>query len=162
MNVKSLSKLDIAYLDSDYIWYSVFDTFSQTEYIWYIELGRILRCVTTLVSSTAPVSCHEDQGVDGDVGGDIDDVLHSAAPGEAEGPVHEDVVTGGGGHTHQQEQQVSHRQVQDQEVGRVLHLRVAVNLRRQMKLHIKFRAKVVQFENVTGINISAQRGSEEF
>ena len=50
------------------------------------------------------------------------------APGEAEGPVHQDVVTGCGGHTDQQEQQVSNRQVQDQQVGRVLHLGVAVNL----------------------------------
>ena len=51
------------------------------------------------------------------------------APGEAEGPVHQDVVTGGGGHADQQEQQVSNRQVQDQQVGRVLHLGVAVNLK---------------------------------
>ena len=50
------------------------------------------------------------------------------APGEAEGPVHEDVVTGGGGHADQEEQEVGHRQVQDQQVGRVLHLGVPVNL----------------------------------
>ena len=95
----------------------------------------------------SPIRCHEDQGIDGDIGGDIDDVLHSATPGEAEGPVHEDVVTGGGGDTHQQEQQVSHRQVQDQQVGRVLHLRVAVNLRRQMNLHNKFIARDVYILN---------------
>ena len=40
-----------------------------------------------------PVPGHEDEGVDGDVGGDVDDVLDGPAPGEAEGPVHEDVVT---------------------------------------------------------------------
>ena len=78
--------------------------------------------------SDPPVPSHEDEGVDGDIGGDIDDVLDSAAPGEAEGPVHQDVVTGGGGDADQEEQQVSHGQVQDQQVGRVLHLGVAVNL----------------------------------
>ena len=78
--------------------------------------------------SDPPVPSHEDEGVDGDIGGDIDDVLDSAAPGETEGPVHEDVVTGGGGDADQEEQQVSHGQVQDQQVGRVLHLGVAVNL----------------------------------
>ena len=45
-----------------------------------------------------PVPGHEDEGVDGDVGGDVDDVLDGPAPGEAEGPVH-DVVTGSGGDT---------------------------------------------------------------
>ena len=69
-----------------------------------------------------PVCCHEEQSVAGDVGGDIDDALHSAAPGEAEGPVHEDVVGGGVGYTDLKEQQVSHPQVQDQQVGRVLYL----------------------------------------
>ena len=78
----------------------------------------------------SPIRCHEDQGVDGDIGGDIDDVLHSAAPGEAKWPVHQDVVTGGGGDTDQQEQEVSNCQVQDQQVGCVLHLWIAVNLRR--------------------------------
>ena len=82
----------------------------------------------TLVYNSAPVCRHEDQGVDGDVGCDIDDVLHSAATGEAKWPVHQDVVTGGGGDTDQQEQHVSHCQVQDQQVGRVPNPRVAVNL----------------------------------
>ena len=44
----------------------------------------------------SPVPGHEDEGVDGDVGGDVDDVLDGPAPGEAEGPEHEDVVTGCG------------------------------------------------------------------
>ena len=48
--------------------------------------------------SDPPVPSHEDEGVDGDVGGDVDDVLDGPAPGEAEGPVH-DVVTGSGGDT---------------------------------------------------------------
>ena len=43
-----------------------------------------------------PVPGHEDQGKDGDVGRDVDDVLDSPAPGQAEGPKHEDVVTGSG------------------------------------------------------------------
>ena len=50
------------------------------------------------------------------------------APGEAEGPVHEDVVTGSGWHADQEEQEVGHSQVQDQQVSRVLHLGVTVNL----------------------------------
>ena len=82
----------------------------------------------TLVYNSAPVCRHEDQGVDGDVGCDIDDVLHSAAPGETKWPVHQDVVTGGGGDTDQQEQHVSHRQVQNQQVSRVPNPRVPVNL----------------------------------
>ena len=40
-----------------------------------------------------PVSSHEDEGVDGDVGGDVDDVLDCPAPGQTEGPEHQDVVT---------------------------------------------------------------------
>ena len=43
-----------------------------------------------------PVSGHEDQGVDGDVGRDVDDVLDCPAPGQTEGPKHEYVVTGSG------------------------------------------------------------------
>ena len=50
------------------------------------------------------------------------------APRQPERPVHEDVVAGGGGDADQQEQEVRHRQVQDQQVGRVLHLGVAAHL----------------------------------
>ena len=81
-----------------------------------------------MTAGSLPVPCHEDEGVDGDVGGDVDDVLDGPAPGEAEGPVHEDVVTGGGGHADQEEQEVGHSQVEDQQVGRVLHLGVAAHL----------------------------------
>ena len=64
------------------------------------------------------------------------------APGEAEGPVHEDVVTGGGGHADQEEQEVGHRQVQDQQVSRVPNPRVAVNL-----VTTKFKSKGKTFTN---------------
>ena len=84
-----------------------------------------------------PVSSHKDQGVDGDISSDIDDVLDSPAPGQSKGPVHEDIVTGGGGDTDQDEQQVSHGQVQDQQVGRVLHLRIEINLPNEMKVAIQ-------------------------
>ena len=50
------------------------------------------------------------------------------APRQPERPVHEDVVAGGGGDADQQEEEVRHRQVQDQQVGRVLHLGVAAHL----------------------------------
>ena len=49
---------------------------------------------------TPPVTSHQDEGVDGDVGRDVDDVLHCPAPGQSEGPELEDVVTGSGGDTH--------------------------------------------------------------
>ena len=45
---------------------------------------------------TKPVPCHEDEGVDGDVCGDVYDVLDCPAPGQPEGPEHQDVVTGRG------------------------------------------------------------------
>ena len=48
------------------------------------------------IEPESPVCSHEDEGVDGDVGGDVDDVLDGPAPGEPEGPEHEDVVTGSG------------------------------------------------------------------
>ena len=75
-----------------------------------------------------PISSHQDQGVYRHIGRDVDDVLDSSAPGETKRPEHEDVVAGSGGDTHQDEQQVRHRQVQDQHVGRVLHPGVAVHL----------------------------------
>ena len=43
-----------------------------------------------------PVPRHQYQGEDGDVGRDVDDVLDRPAPGQTEGPEHEDVVTGRG------------------------------------------------------------------
>ena len=75
-----------------------------------------------------PVSCHEYQGVYGHIGSDIDDVLDSSAPGQTKRPEHEDVVTGRGGDADQDEQQIRHRQVQDQQIGGVSHLRVAIHL----------------------------------
>ena len=75
-----------------------------------------------------PISCHEYQGVYGHIGRDIDDVLDSSAPGQTKRPEHEDVVTGRGGDADQDEQQIRHRQVQDQQIGGVSHLRVAIHL----------------------------------
>ena len=45
---------------------------------------------------TKPVPGHEDEGVDGDVCSDVYDVLDCPAPGQPEGPEHQDVVTGRG------------------------------------------------------------------
>ena len=94
-----------------------------------------------------PVPGHEDQGKDGDVGRDVDDVLDCPAPGQPEGPEHEDVVTGRGRDTdlrqsklvflcplllsYQYKEKICHGQVQYKKVGRVLHLRVLVDLRSQ-------------------------------
>ena len=47
----------------------------------------------TTTDCEPPVCCHEDQGVDGDIRRDVDDVLDCPAPGQTEGPEHEDVVT---------------------------------------------------------------------
>ena len=58
-----------------------------------------------------PISCHKHQSVYGHIGCDIDDVLDSPAEGQTKGPVHEDIVTGGGGDTDQDEQEVSNCQV---------------------------------------------------
>ena len=49
-----------------------------------------------MTAGSLPVPCHEDEGVDGDVGSDVYDVLDCPAPGQAEGPEHQDVVTGRG------------------------------------------------------------------
>ena len=76
-----------------------------------------------------PVCRHHDQGVDGDVGGDVDDVLDCATPCETKWPVHENIVTGGGGDTDQDEEEIRHRQVENQKVSRVLHLRITIHLR---------------------------------
>ena len=78
--------------------------------------------------SKEPVPSHEHQGVDGDVGGDIDDELDSPTPEETKGPVHKDIVTGSKGDTHKDKEEVSNGQVQDQQVGGVLHLRVGIHL----------------------------------
>ena len=75
-----------------------------------------------------PVSSHEYEGEDGDVGRDVDEVLDCPAPGQTEGPEHQDVVTGRGGDTDQDEEEVRHSQVQYQQVGGVLHLGVPVDL----------------------------------
>ena len=50
--------------------------------------------------NTPPITSHQDESIDGDVGRDVDDVLHCPAPGQTEGPEHEDVVTGSGWDTH--------------------------------------------------------------
>ena len=87
-----------------------------------------------------PVSSHEYEGVDGDIGRDVDDVLDRPAPGQTEGPEHEDVVTGRGRDTDQDEQEVRHGQVEDQQVGRVLHLGVPVDLGPGHSYRITLRA----------------------
>ena len=107
---------------------------SRFQKSFIIPLKDYLRCDDI---NLLPVSSHEDQGVDGDVGGDIDDVLDSPADGQTKGPVHEDIVAGGGGDTHQDEQEVSHRQVQDQQVGGVLHLGIAPHLPNEMRVAIQ-------------------------
>ena len=75
-----------------------------------------------------PVPGHEDQGKDGDVGRDVDDVLNCPAPSQTEGPEHDDVVTRRGRDTDQYEEEISHGKVQDQQVCGVLHLGVSVDL----------------------------------
>ena len=77
----------------------------------------------------APISSHQDQGVDGYVGGDVDDVLDCSAHGETKWPVHENIVTGGGGDTDQDEEEICHGQVENQKISRVLHLRITIHLR---------------------------------
>ena len=74
-----------------------------------------------------PVAAHEDERVDGHVGGDVDQVLHCLAPDQPEGPVVENVVRGGEGHAQHDEEQVGHRQVEDEDVGGVAHLLVGGN-----------------------------------
>ena len=78
--------------------------------------------------SKESVSSHEYEGVDGDIGAHVDDVLDAPAPEEAEGPVHEDVVTGGERDAHEDEEQIRNCQVEDEQVGGVLHLGVEINL----------------------------------
>ena len=51
-----------------------------------------------MTAGSLPVPCHEDEGVDGDVCSDVYDVLDCPAPGQAEGPEHQDVVTRCGRH----------------------------------------------------------------
>ena len=60
-----------------------------------------------------PVTRHEHQGVDGDIGADIDDELGCPAPEETKGPVHEDIVTGGERDTHKDEEEIGNSQVED-------------------------------------------------
>ena len=75
-----------------------------------------------------PVTRHEHQGVDGDIGADIDDELDSPAPEETKGPVHKDIVACGEGDAHKDEEEISNSQVQDEQVGGVLHLGVEGHL----------------------------------
>ena len=104
---------------------------SRFQKSFIIPVKDYLRCDDI---NLLPVSSHEDQGVDGDVGGDIDDVLDSPAPGQTKGPVHEDIVACCGWDTDQDEQEVRHGQVQDQQVGGVLHLGIAPHLKKKMKI----------------------------
>ena len=76
----------------------------------------------------SPVSSHQHKGVNRNISCDIDDVLNSAAPENTERPVHEDVVAGGERNTDEDEQKISNCEVENQQVGRVLHLRCGVNL----------------------------------
>ena len=88
-----------------------------------------LNWMTTLAFiPNLPVPRHQYQGEDGDVGRDVDDVLDCPAPGQTEGPEHDDVVTRRGRDTDQYEEEISHGKVQDQQVCGVLHLGVSVDL----------------------------------
>ena len=88
----------------------------------------------------SPIPGHEDQGKNRDVGRDVDDILDCPAPGQSEGPIHEDVVTGSGRHTDQYEEEVGHGKVQYQQVCGVLHLGVPVDLGPGHSYRITLRA----------------------
>ena len=89
-----------------------------------------------------PVPRHEDQGVDGDIGGDVDDVLDSPAPEDTKGPVHEDIVTGSEGDAHKDEKEISNGQVQNEQVGAVLHLGVGIHLNGNMNIqYVQFKSE---------------------
>ena len=49
-------------------------------------------------------------------------------PEKAKWPVHEDIVAGGEGNANEDEEEVGNREVQNQHVCRVLHLRVRLHL----------------------------------
>ena len=68
-----------------------------------------------------PVDGHEDEGVDADVWRHVDEILHGLAPDQPERPVVEGVVGGGERDAEDDEEQVGHRQVEDQNVGGVAH-----------------------------------------
>ena len=72
-------------------------------------------------------------------------------PEEAKGPVHEDIVAGGEGNADADEEQVGHRQVQDQHVRGVLHLRICMNLQtsNQEKVFFSYWQKVFQYSILT-------------
>ena len=57
---------------------------------------KYLYCLWAQLNLDQPVCRHEYEGVDGDVGRDVDDVLDCPAPGQTKGPEHQDVVTGRG------------------------------------------------------------------
>lgn len=79
--------------------------------------------------SEEPVSGHEDEGVDADVGERVDEVLDGLAPEQSERPVVDDVVRAGKGDAQDDEEQVGRGEVQDQHVRRVPHLLVRQHLR---------------------------------
>ena len=68
------------------------------------------------------VQGHEHQGVDGTVSSHIDDILVDLTPDHAEWPQRHSIDGSGERDTDQDEQQVRHGQVQDQDVGGVAHL----------------------------------------
>ena len=65
----------------------------------YLTQSHSLSSTLGTIKLDQPVSSHQYEGVDGDVGRDVDDVLDCPAPGQTEGPEHEDVVTGSGRYT---------------------------------------------------------------
>ena len=78
-----------------------------------------------------PVTSHQHQSVDGDIGCDINDVLDSATPKDAEWPVHEDIVTGSKRNTDENEQEIGNSEVENQQVCCVLHLGVCIDLEKR-------------------------------
>ena len=78
------------------------------------------------------VEGHEHQRVDAGVGRHHHQVLDDLAPDVAERPVGQRVVGGRERHAEDDEQQVGHRQVDDQQVGRVSHLNTINQLINQL------------------------------
>ena len=64
-----------------------------------------------------PNGGYEYQGVDGDVGRDVDEVVHQLAGNVAEGPARGGEVVSGRGGNHEDEGQVGQGEVQQQDVG---------------------------------------------
>ena len=71
-----------------------------------------------------PVQAHHDEGVDALVARDVDHILVDFAPVGPAGPGGHAYWYGREGHADDDEQQVGHGQVYDEEIGRVSHLPV--------------------------------------